>query len=172
LACSLIRRGAGANGQGVNPLARQIAQRLVDQPLALEARNPGKGGALDFHGEVRFAGAVIAQMAAVAGRIVDHRQMRGGKGVHKFTFDFLGDRACHVFPFGLAATMCNGVKHDKFHGRVTDTGRLCSAPGCDAPGNSVRPACAHRGLTAPATIAGSASITFAHSTPATISSTA
>jgi hypothetical protein len=56
LACSLIRRGAGANGQGVNPLARQIAQRLVDQPLA-QARNPGKGSALDLHGEVRSAGA-------------------------------------------------------------------------------------------------------------------
>lgn len=133
----------------MNPLARQIAQGLVDQALALQARQAGKGGAFDLHRKVRFAGAVVTQMAAVAGRIVDHRQMGGGKGVHKFTFNFLGDRAGHLFPFGLARTMCNGVKHDKFHGRVTDTGRQCSAPGCDAPGEFRAPGVRPSGFDGP-----------------------
>jgi len=118
----------------MDALAGQVTQCLVHQALPGHARKAGKGGTFDFHGKVRFARAIVAQMAAVACRIVDHRQMAGGQGINKFTFDFLGNRAGHIFPFGLARTMCNGVKHDKFHGRVTDTGRLCSAPGCDAPG--------------------------------------
>ena len=45
--------------------------------------------------------------------------------------------------------MCNGVKHDKLHGRVTDTGRLCSAPGCDAPGEFRAPGVRPSGFDGP-----------------------
>jgi hypothetical protein len=158
LACSLIRRGAGANGQGVNPLARQIAQRLVDQPLALRRETPAKAALsistvkcdLPVPSSPRWP--LWLAESLITARCVGQRRPQ--------VYVRFPRRSGLSCPFGLAATMCNGVKHDKFHGRVTDTGRLCSAPGCDAPANSVRPACAHRGLMARATIAGSASIIF------------
>jgi hypothetical protein len=37
-------RRACADGQCVDPPARQIAQRAIDQPLAGQTRDPGKGG--------------------------------------------------------------------------------------------------------------------------------
>jgi hypothetical protein len=88
-------------------------------------------------------------MTAVTGRIVGDQQMRGRQCFHKFTFDFLGNRACHVFPFAWADTMCNRVKHDKFHGRVSGNGRLCNAPGCEDSGEFRAPGVRPSGFDGP-----------------------
>lgn len=45
--------------------------------------------------------------------------------------------------------MCNRVKQDKFHGRVTNTGRLCNAPGCDEAGEFRAPGVRQPGFDGP-----------------------
>jgi len=86
----------------MDPLAGNVPQRPVDPPLPLHPRNPGKGSALDLHGEMRFVRAVMPGMAAVAGTVVDHlqpaRRERGGQQLG----DFLGYGTSHVISFGVS----------------------------------------------------------------------
>src|SRR5690606_39036841 len=66
--------------QRVDPVAWNVAQRAVYQPLAFESRLAGEGDALDHHGEVRFATAVVAHVAMVAGAVVDYVEPRWQEG--------------------------------------------------------------------------------------------
>ncbi len=122
----------------MDALAGNITQRGVDQALALEPGDTGKGGAFDLHGEVRFAAAVIAGMAVVARGIVDHREVGGGEGCLQQLFDFVGDfggeGSGHVFPSSRLDGMGKGMQHDRFHGRIAGQPRHCQAPGCPEPG--------------------------------------
>lgn len=45
--------------------------------------------------------------------------------------------------------MCNRVKHDKFHGRVSGNGRLCNAPGCEDSGEFRAPGVRPSGFDGP-----------------------
>jgi hypothetical protein len=45
--------------------------------------------------------------------------------------------------------MCNGVKQDKFHGRVSNSGRICNAPGCDEAGEFRAPGAERPGFDGP-----------------------
>lgn len=88
-AFTLFTRRAGLDRHGMHPFTRQIAQRLVDHALPLEAGYAFKSGALDHHGEVRFPAAIIAHMAAMAGAVVDNFQPFRGKGLGQKLGDFL-----------------------------------------------------------------------------------
>lgn len=74
----------------MNPLPRKVAQRGIDQPLALKPVHAREAVAFDFHGEVAFAAAVVAGVAAVAVAVVDHGKVGGGEGFREELFDFSG----------------------------------------------------------------------------------
>ena len=118
----------------MNALARNVAQRAGDHPLALQPRDTGEGRAFDFHGEVRFAAAIVARMAVMAGAVVDYFQPGWGEGGGQQPGDFVCDGASHGFPSKHNPTYGKGVKHDRFHGRVRDSRRPCDWPGCDEAG--------------------------------------
>ena len=52
---------------------------------------PGKGSALDLEREMRFAAAVVAPVAGVAGAVVDHGKPGGSKGCAQQLAYFLCD---------------------------------------------------------------------------------
>ena len=118
----------------MDPLAGNVAQRGVDQPLALEPGNPGEGRALDLDGEVAFAAAVVARVAAVAGAVVLDGEVGGGEGLGQKLPHFLCDRSGHAFPSTPKITMCHPMRHDRFHGRVGGARQGCERPGCVARG--------------------------------------
>ncbi len=125
----------------MNPLPRQIAQRLVHHPLAHNAVYASKGCAFDFDGEVAFARAIIAAMAMVRCAVVDHGKMGWGKGRSQQLFHFgLNGAFCHICPlpisplFGQGKIMSAPRNPDRFHGRVHGPRRNCAHPRCDRPG--------------------------------------
>ena len=61
----------------MHPLPWNIAQGGIDQALALKPRNSDKGSTFDHHGEMRFAAAVVAAVAAVFGAVVDDNELGG-----------------------------------------------------------------------------------------------
>src|SRR5690606_20044620 len=68
----------GADGERVDAVARNVAERAVDEALALKPVLAGEGCAFDDDGEMRFAAAIIAGMAVVACAVVDH--FEAGRG--------------------------------------------------------------------------------------------
>ena len=98
-------RCSGLDRQRMNPLSRQVAERAVDHPLALEPRDSGKRGALDLHGKMRFAAAVVASVAVMAGGVVGHRERCGRKFRLEQAFDFISDRGFHIFPSNASMPM-------------------------------------------------------------------
>ena len=74
----------------MNALSGNVAERCIDQPLALEPVHAGKAVALDLHGEVAFAAAIVAGMAVVACAVVDHGEVGGGERAREELFDFSG----------------------------------------------------------------------------------
>jgi len=79
----------------VDALAGDVAERSDHHALALQARLAGKGGAFDDHAEMRFAGAVVAHMATVAGAVVDHIEMIGRERGGEPCGDFVGKGSGH-----------------------------------------------------------------------------
>ena len=63
----------------MDALVEQIAQGLVDQPLPLDARLAGKGGAFDHQAEMTFPGGIVTAVAAVRLAIVDQLDPAGRK---------------------------------------------------------------------------------------------
>ena len=58
----------------MHPLLQQIAERGMDQALALDSRLADEGGAFDQQAEMGFAGRIVAAMAAVLLAVVVERQ--------------------------------------------------------------------------------------------------
>ena len=126
--------GPGLERQGVDALARDVAQRGVDHALALQARCSGERGALDLDGEVRFAAAVIARVAVVAGAVVDDIEVSGSEGIGEKPSHFLSNWSVHAFHLRQVSPIWKPVSMDRFHGRFEATGRICNWPGCDDAG--------------------------------------
>lgn len=130
----------------MDAVAQQVGERAIDQPLAFDPRNAREGGAFDDHGEVRFAGAVVAHMAAVLAAVVDHFEMRrrerlgeaGGDQIGGGDAGRVGHRAYigRLFERGSVATgqPRKDRPNSRFHGRVEAKGRVCAEPGCEEPG--------------------------------------
>ena len=85
----------------MDSLPGNVTQRCVDHALALEAGDAGKGRALDLHGEMRFAAAVIAGMAVVTGAVVGDFEPAGREGVAQQPAYFLFDRSAHCLSPGV-----------------------------------------------------------------------
>jgi len=83
----------------VNPLPGNVAECAIHQPLAFEPALAREGDAFDHHREVRFAAAVVARMAVVAGAVVDHVEPRRHEGMAQQGFDLAGDTSCHFGAF-------------------------------------------------------------------------
>lgn len=122
----------------MDPLAGNIAQRPVDHALALEPRDAHKGLALDFDREMRFARAVVAAVAMMAAAVVDYlepdRREGGGENPGNFASDIWGKGSIHNFTSSRSVAMWKPVQHDRFHGRISGTGRGCNWPGCREAG--------------------------------------
>lgn len=86
---SLLPRSAGADGDGVDALAGDVAQRGVDQTLALKPRNALELRRFYHDGEVRFAAAVIAHVTRMRGGVVDDLEVSGSKGCGEQRVHFL-----------------------------------------------------------------------------------
>ena len=129
----------------MDPVAKQVGERVVDRALAGEAAHCGKGGRFDGDGEMAFAAAVVAGMAAVSVAVIGNVQP--GRSQRRFEAfdDFRGERAgeniCHFAYIeallgkgsGLASS---GKRQTRFHGRVeqSEGHAVCAFPGCAAPG--------------------------------------
>jgi len=72
----------------MDPLPGNVAQRRIDHPLPLHPVHPGELRALDLHGEVALARAVVAGVAAVLGAVVDDGKVGGGEHCREQAFDF------------------------------------------------------------------------------------
>src|SRR5690606_15544266 len=95
----LLPRRARLDRQRVDAVPQQLAERGVDGALAVEPGLARKGGGFDDDGEVAFAAAVVASMAAMLFAVVDHLEpRRGERGVETgrdFGGDGAGESACH-----------------------------------------------------------------------------
>lgn len=138
----------GLDCQRMDTLAGNVTQSGNDHALALEARDASKGRAVDLDGEVRFAAAIVARMAAMASAIVDDGKVAGGEGRHKQLFHFECDWPfihAPFFPYWpssskriMWATMNKNQHHDRFHGRfhgrVGSGTAACAFPACREAG--------------------------------------
>ena len=87
----------GPDGQSVDAAAGDVAERGVDHALALESGHAGESHALDGDGEVRFAAAIVASVAVVAGAVVNDFEAGRRKLCGEQPCDFLGEGFVHVF---------------------------------------------------------------------------
>src|SRR5690606_40654472 len=85
----------GADGERVDAVARNVAERAVDEALALKPVLAGEGCTLDDDGEVRFAAAVVAGVAVVARAVVDHFEPGRGERLLQQGFDLSCDGSGH-----------------------------------------------------------------------------
>jgi len=118
----------------MDPLAGNVTQRGIDHALALQTRCTGEAGAFYFHGEMRFAAAIVAGMAMVVRAVVDYGKAGGGKGAGQQGLDFLGKWSGHGFTSSATIAMWHPVMHDRFHGRIRGSARGCERPGCPEAG--------------------------------------
>ena len=91
--CHSVAGGGGANRQSVDPISKQVAERIVDRALPLQTAHARESGRLDLDREVAFAAAVMASMAAMAVAVVDHAKMRRSERFAQALVDFGGDRS-------------------------------------------------------------------------------
>lgn len=118
----------------MDALSRDIAQRAIDHPLALDARDAGEGLAFDLHRKVRFAAAVIAHVAVMTGAVIDHVEAARGESLCQKLPYFKFDRSGHLFTSLVWFAMCRRVKHSRLHGRYEAQGRECNWPDCPEAG--------------------------------------
>ncbi len=146
----LALRHARLNRDRMDPLTNNIAKRRNYCALARKPVHLGKGGRFDHHGEMRFAGAIIADMAGMLCAVIDDLQMRRRKGIVKQLRHLIGDGSRHfrkipsklILAFGAARPILKPLMPpSKFHGRHEGVDRRCERPGCTeagefrAPGN-------------------------------------
>ena len=122
----------------MHPLAQQVGQRHVNEPLPRDAAQPGEPLAHHRHGEMAFAAAVMPRMAAVALAVVDNLEQRGGQRLGQALFDLGRHRPLRSFSHaphiaGLMPTP-KDRPNARLHGRVENAAATCAHPGCTAPG--------------------------------------
>ena len=61
----------------MDPLVEQVAERRVDQPLALDPRLAGEGRAFDRQAEMAFASRIVAAVAAMLLAVVGQLDRAG-----------------------------------------------------------------------------------------------
>jgi hypothetical protein len=130
-------------------MAGNVTQGCIDHALTLEARDTGKCRTLDFDGEMRFAAAVVAHVAMVAGGVVDDFEAGGCELCGQQAGDFLGYGSVHAFPSSASRGIWNLVQHDRFHGRREAQGRQCGWPDCEEPGEFRAPGVQPSGFDGP-----------------------
>jgi len=118
----------------VDTIAGDVAQNGNHLALPLQPRNAAECRALDENREVRFAGPVIARVAAVPGAVIDDLEMGRGKGIFEELPHFLRDRCGHGFQFARSFPIFKRVRRDRFHGRHESRGMQCEWPGCTQQG--------------------------------------
>ena len=94
----------------MDPLAHQVAERLVYLALPLKPAHAGKYLGLDLDGEMAFAAAVMAGMASMAVTVVDHSKFVRSESLAKAFLDFCGDRSgesCAHLPY-IEGLISNG----------------------------------------------------------------
>ena len=119
---------------------------------------PAKARGLDLDGEMAFAAAVVAGMAAMLRAVVDHGELRRSERFAQAFLDFGGDRA------GESSGHCayiegshrkgsqvgeRGQDAARFHGRVEGRAQPCAHPGCEAPGEFRAPGARRPGFDGP-----------------------
>src|SRR5687767_12373803 len=129
----------------MHPLVEQIAERMMDQPLALDARLAGKGRAFDPQGEMAFACRVVAAVTAVRLAVVDQLDPAGPKRrlqpPQHFTCDRTGGRSVHAAYIERFDKRERQVasRNPRMHGRVEGARDCCAIPGCGEPGEYKAP---------------------------------
>jgi hypothetical protein len=131
----------------MDAFAQQLAQRRIDQPVALHARRAGEGTRHDLHREVAFAARIMAGMAAMMRAVIDHGEPFGGQGGLQPLRDLGRDRPGGKLFHPSYITVFKGEsplaeakpRQPRFHGRVPGA-RTCSEPGCSEAGEFRAPA--------------------------------
>jgi hypothetical protein len=77
----------------MDPALEHVAEGGVDRALAVDAAPAGKGFGLDLDGEMAFAAAIVAGMAVMLRRIVDHGEPGRRQGRAQAGLYFGGDGA-------------------------------------------------------------------------------
>ena len=94
----------------MDPLAHQVAERLVHFALPLKPAHAGKYLGLDLDGEMALAASVMAGMAAMVVAVVDHSKFARSERLAKAFLDFRGDRSgesCTHWPY-IGGLISNG----------------------------------------------------------------
>ncbi len=125
----------------MNMITQQLSERLVHQSLPRDSIEAGEGGAFHHHAKVRFAGAVIAGVAAMLGAFVDHLQPGWIERLGETGRDRLLDRpdesiSHRAYIAGFCREdriLAKERRNTRFHGRI-EGDRPCGVPGCDEPG--------------------------------------
>ena len=90
----------------MHSLARNIAQRLIDQTLAIDAADANKGRAFDLDSEMALTRSVMPGMSMVMITVIDDSEVYRGEGGLKPRFDLGGDGSfAHGFPFSTELGM-------------------------------------------------------------------
>ena len=146
----------------MDALDEQLAQRGVHGALPRDAALAFEGSADDLDGEVRFAAAAMAGMAAVLLAVIDHGEMGWSEGGGQAGGDLGGHRAdelighfTYIERLGrkgqgvLADGSSERKRGDRFHGRVDAGERLCAEPGCNELGEFRAPGARRPGFDGP-----------------------
>jgi hypothetical protein len=110
MALSSFARRPRPDRERVDPLAHQVAERLVHFALPLEAVHAGEYLGLYLDGEMAFAAAVMPGMAAMAVAVVDYSKFVRSERLAKAFLDFRGDgsgESCAHWPY-IEGLISNG----------------------------------------------------------------
>lgn len=123
----------------MDPLVKKVAERVVHEPLPLDPRLAGEGGAFDAQGEMGFAGGIVAAMPTMLLAVVDEveqaRLERALEAAAHLGRDGSGGRGVHRPYIGrLAIRGSMALRQTKWHGRVEGAEARCAVPGCCEPG--------------------------------------
>ena len=119
----------------MDSFAHQVAERLVDQSLALDPVAACKRLGLDLQPEVAFAAPIMAGVADMTVALVDQVEPGGGERALKAADHFGGDGAdCGVAGSLGHRDYIGAMGRKAYDGRVEEAAAECAAPGCSAPG--------------------------------------
>ncbi len=126
----------------MDAIRQQLAKRRIDGTLAFEPALSGEQRSFDLHREMRFAAAVVAGMATVAGAVVGNPQLRRAERLGQTSGDFIGDGpgecgahlAYIVGLIGKGRRLASAGRQSRFHGRVEGREQSCAQPGCESVG--------------------------------------
>lgn len=125
----------------MHPLAGNIAERLIDHPLAHHAINARKGCAFNLDCKVALAGSIVAAVAVMACAVIYYGKAGGEEGGGEQRLHFDVDRSfCHKIYIPISCQFRQGEimsaprNPDRFHGRMYGSRRPCAYPHCPERG--------------------------------------